>query len=393
MRNVLRRAKANIDVVLTQACHDNYRVALMAPSGVNALQDDFKIRRFESKASGECAELKFFYFEELCFLHLRTLRMQQNQIADMHLVALLHCFTYSREMITFEFVRQTLKTRHVPLLAHCISRFTMLQTLNLENNFLIFDSLGLLLDAVQTSTLSNLNLASNSCEDAAKMSSLCRVIEMSANTMQVLNLAYMRLYKEDIVKLVHVLQSCPLLETLDLSQNNLTYDTLIDVLQATRDYRIKTFRWGGNRLAAAGTFVLADYIAHNETWKQNLQELDLRFCELSSGMQHLGPVLQDCRSLKTLDISHNLVYAHVAANLIQNSCIASMNLHNTHMSDFGLQLIIQNAAQSNTLRQLEITGNHMSPTTVQRLRRLRRAKRMKMQVPSQACTCGTCRYL
>ena len=393
MRTTMQRANVGIDVVLTQKCHDIHRVALMAPSGVNALQDNFKIRRFESQSTGECVELKFFYFEELCFMHLRTLRMQQNQIADMHLVALLHCFTYSSGMITFEFVRQSLKTRHIPLLAHCLRGFTLLQNLNLEDNFLIFDSLLLLLDAVQTSTLRTLNLASNSCEDSDKMSSLCRVVEMSANTIQVLNLAYMRLYKLDIVHLVHVLEMCDQLQALDLSQNNLTYDTLIDVLHALRDKPIQKFKWGGNRLGAAGTFVLTDYMTHNETWRRSLQELDLRFCEVYGGMQHLGTVLQGCHALQTLDISHNLVYAHVAANLLQCSCIASLNLHNTHMSDFGMQLIIQTAAQSSSIKKLEVTGNHMSASTIKRLGHLKRTKKIKMEIPRQHCGCGTCRYL
>jgi Leucine-rich repeat (LRR) protein len=326
-------------------------------------------------------------------MHLRILKMHYNQLAEVHLLYLLYMFTFSRDMRTFEFTKQSIKCRNIRFLAQCISAFTELEVLNLDDNFMIFDSLELVLDAVQTSTLSALTLSTNSCEDNRKTLKLCNVLRMNCKTLEVLNLSGMRLRTGEFESLVAAIGVCVHLQSLDMSQNHLHYGCLMDLLRATADCRLKAFNWSGNRLGSAGTFVLASHITHSNVLKTTLTDLKLRMCDVYHGLHHLGIALSLCTTLHTLDLSSNSVFAHEVVNVLASTSLTSLDISQNYISDYGMRLILQRAIRSETLRYLVFNGNHMSRHTISEFRRMKRKGRVSMTVPKTACVCGVCTSL
>jgi Ran GTPase-activating protein (RanGAP) involved in mRNA processing and transport len=357
---------------------------------MNDLQLNFHIRRFEYSLSLYSIQLKFCDFEELTFMHLQILKMHYNQLAEVHLLYLLYMFTFSRDMRTFEFTKQSIKCRNIRFLAQCIRSFTALEVLNLDGNFMIFDSLELVLDAVQTSTLSALTLSTNSCEDDRKTLKLCNVLRMNCNSLKVLNLSGMRLRTGEFESLVAAIGACGHLQCLDMSHNHLHYGCLMDLLRATAECRLQAFNWSGNRLGSAGTFVLASHITHSNVLKTTLTDLKLRMCDVYHGLHHLGIALSLCTTLHTLDLSSNSVFAHEVVNVLESTSITSLDISHNYISDYGMRLIVQRAIRSETLRYLAFNGNHMSRHTISELRRMKRKGRVSMTIPKTACVCGVC---
>jgi len=392
IQRVLERGRCDVDLrVCKKVCYD-LRLGNLMPPGVNNIQLNFRIRRFECIVGLRCIQIRFCDFEELTFMHLRVLRMHSNQLADAHLLALLSMFTYSSDLRVFEFTQQTLKCRHIQLLADSIACFPRLEVLNLHNNYFVFDSLGLVLDAVQTSSLSTLALSSNSCEDADKTLKLCRVLRQNCNTLTSLHLSGMRLRTPEFDALVDALGACRRLQRLDLSQNHLHYGCLIQVLTATAECPLHSFDWSGNRLGSAGTFVLASHIKHSDGWKAQLRDLKVRMCDVYHGLHHLGEALTTCTTLQTLDISSNSVYAHEVVKLMASTSLTSLNISYNNISDYGMQLVLQRAVEATTLRELHVIGNHMSRHTIRQFRRVRGRTRMHTYIPKCPCVCNACRH-
>ena len=390
MQETLERGRCGVDVRVLRKVTGDWRLGNLVARDVNDLQLNFHIRRFEYSLSLYKIQLKFSDFEELTFMHLRILKMHYNQLAEVHLLYLLYMFTFSRDMKTFEFTKQSIKCRNIRFLAQCISAFTALEVLNLDSNFMIFDSLELVLDAVQTSTLSALTLSTNSCEDDRKTLKLCNVLRMNCNTLQVLNLSGMRLRTGEFESLVAAIGACVHLQSLDMSQNHLHYGCLMDMLRATADCRLKAFNWSGNRLGSAGTFVLASHITHSNVLKTTLTDLKLRMCDVYHGLHHLGIALSLCTTLHTLDLSSNSVFAHEVVNVLASTSLTSLDISQNYISDYGMRLILQRAIRSETLRYLVFNGNHMSSHTISEFRRMKRKGRVSMTVPKTACLCGVC---
>ena len=326
-------------------------------------------------------------------MHLRILKMHYNQLAEVHLLYLLYMFTFSRDMRTFVFTEQGIKCRNIRALAQCISAFTALEVLDLGCNFMIFDSLELVLDAVQTSTLSALTLSTNSCDDDRKTLKLCNVLRMNCDSLKVLNLSGMRLRTGEFESLVAAIGACVHLQSLDMSQNHLHYGCLMDMLRATADCRLKAFNWSGNRLGSAGTFVLASHITHSNVLKTTLTDLKLRMCDVYHGLHHLGIALSLCTTLHTLDLSSNSVFAHEVVNVLAHTSLTSLDISHNNISDYGMKLILQRIIQSKTLRNLQSGGNHMGRRTMKEFRRMKAKLGIGMTVPKKPCMCGTCRYL
>jgi hypothetical protein len=310
IQRVLEMGRCGVDLrVCKKLCYD-LRLGNLMPPGVNSLQMNFRIRLFECIVGLRCIQIRFCDFEELTFMHLRVLRMHSNQLADVHLLALLSMFKFSSDLRVFEFTQQTLKCRHIQLLSDSIACFPRLEVLNLHNNYFVFDSFGLVLDAVQTSSLSTLTLSSNSCEDPDKTLKLCRVLRQNCNTLTSLNLSGMRLRTPEFDALVDALGACRLLQSLDLSQNHLHYGCLMQVLTATAECPLQSFDWSGNRLGSAGTFVLASHIKHSDVWKAQLRDLKVHMCDVYHGLHHLGEALATCTTLHTLDICRIVYVIH-----------------------------------------------------------------------------------
>ena len=392
IQRVLERGRCDVDLrVCKRVCCD-LRLGNLMPPGVNSIQLNFRIRRFECIVGLRCIQIRFCDFEELTFMHLRVLRMHSNHLADAHLLALLSMFTYSSDLRVFEFTQQTLKCRHIQLLADSIACFPRLEVLNLHNNYFVFDSLGLVLDAVHTSSLSTLALSSNSCEDADKTLKLCRVLRQNCNTLTSLNLSGMRLRTPAFDALVDALGACRLLERLDLSQNHLHYGCLIQVLTATAECPLHSFDWSGNRLGSAGTFVLASHIKHSDGWKAQLRDLKVRMCDVYHGLHHLGEALTTCTALHSLDISSNSVYAHEVVKLMASTSLTSLNISYNNISDYGMQVVLHRAAETTTLRELQVLGNHMSRHTIRQFRRMRARTRVQTYIPKCPCVCNACRH-
>lgn len=391
IQRVMERGRCDVDLrVCKKVCYDA-RLGSVMLRAVNNLQLNFRIRRFECIVGLRCVQIRFSDFEELTFMHLRVLRMHSNQLADAHLLALLCMFRFSSDLRVFEFTQQTLKCRHVALLAYSIASFPRLEVLNLHNNYFVFDSLGLVLDAVQTSSLSTLDLSSNSCEDASKTLKLCRVLHQNCNTLRSLSLAGMRLRTPEFDALVDALGACGLLQSLNLSQNSLHYGCLMQVLTATAASPLLSFDWSGNRLGSAGTFVLASHIKHSSVWQAQLRDLKLRMCDVYHGLHQLGEALLQCTALHTLDISSNSVFAHEVVNLMASTSLTSLDISHNNISDYGMQLVMRRAAQTTTLRALQVLGNHMSRHTIRQFRRMRGKTRMTTYIPKSACVCNACR--
>lgn len=390
MRDTLERGRCPIDIRVSNAVSYDTRLVRLVPTGINNLQLNFRIRRFECFAHMRFLQMKFSDFEELTLMHLATLKMHCNSLSEVQLLSLLYMLTFSRDMRTFEFTEQGLKPRHILCLADSISCFARLETLNLDKNYFIFDSLAVVLDAVQTSTLSTLNLSTNSCEDACKMQKLCRVVRMNCSTLKTLTLSFMRLCSTEIRVLAEAISACSLLESLDLSKNYLNCGCLADVLNATAGCpRLQKFGWGGNRLGTAGTFVLASHIMQNECWRTTLRELNLRMCDVN-GLQHLTEALAMCTRLRTLDISNNAVRAYEVALILGDTPIASLDISSNYISDYGMRLILDRVAHS-ALEDLHLLGNHMGRVTIRRLRHIKNTKRIAVRIPRKSCPCNTCR--
>ena len=389
-RSVLENGRCAVDIRVKKKVRHDAQLAMLFATGMNNIQFHFRIRHFECCASMHLLQLKFCDCEELTLMHLRTLKMDSNQLAELHMMCLFYMLTFSSDMRSFEFTQQSLKCRHVPLLANSISRFTRLETLDLDNNYFVFDSLGLVLDAVQTSTLSTLNLSTNSCEDACKMLKLCRVVHVNCKSLQVLSLSFMRLRNAAFDLLVNAMSACRFLHSLDLSRNHLHYGCLMDVLNATSGCHLQSFNWSGNRLGSAGTFVLANHLMHNKIWKRTLREIKLSSCDVYNGLRYLSDALVMCTALTTLDISNNSAYAHEVANILNNETITSLYMNNNYISDYGMQLILQRTMRSTTLKDIHVLGNHFSMHTLRQYRRMKRKKKMTISIPRTPCPCGIC---
>jgi len=391
MQSVLERGRCDVDLRVAKKVCCDVRLGNLMLAGVRSLQMCFKIRRFECRAGLRSIQIKFCDFEELTFMYLRVLKMHSNQLADVHLQALLYMFTLSRDLRVFEFTEQSLKCRHVPVLADSIRCFPRLEVLNLHSNYFVFDSLGIVLDAVQTSSLSTLILSSNSCEDADKTLKLCRVLHQNCNTLWSLNLSSMRLRTPEFDALVDALGACSRLQSLNLSQNHLHYGCLMQVLRATAQCPLQSFDWSGNRLGSAGTFALASHIQHSNVWKTQLRELKVRMCDVYHGLHYLGETLIACTALHTLDLSSNSVYAHEVVKLLASTSLTSLNISHNYISDHGMQLVLEAATHGTTLRQLEILGNHMSRHTIRQFRRMAARTHISTYIPKNPCVCNTCR--
>ena len=387
MQGILERGRCGLDLrVLRKVAHD-LRLGNLVLRDVNNLQLSFQIRRFEYSLSLYSIQLKFSDFEELTFMHLRILKMHSNSLTEPHLLSLLHMLTFSRDLHTFEFTEQRMHCRNIPFLAQCIGAFTALEVLNLDCNFMIFDSLELVLDAVQTSSLSKLTLSTNSCEENRKTLKLCKVLHMNCNTLKVLNLSCMRLRTGEFDALVAAIGACANLQSLDLSQN---YGCLMELLRATAECRLQAFDWSGNRLGSAGTFVLANHIIKSDMWKTTMAELKVRMCDVYHGLHQLGAALNMCTSLRTLDLSSNSVFAHEVVNLLANTSLTSLNISQNYISDYGVRLILQRAMPSTTLQYLELKGNHMSRDTIRYFRRIKRRSHVRVVMSKKACPCTVC---
>ena len=395
MFKALSMRHSPVHVTVRQKALTDSRLAKEFTSGMYRMQALFHITHFECirvVSATPAAELNLCEFEDLTFLHLRHLRMHNNQLREMHLVNLLYILKFSRGLRTFEFTQQSLKARHLPALASAISCFPALEVFNIENNFFVFDGLGLVLDAVQSSTLSTLKLSTNSCEDSTKTLQLCRVIYSSCTCLKVLELSFMRLMRTTPFEaLAGAISTCELLESLDLSRNHLHCGCLVAVLESTtRCRRLHTFDWSGNRLGSAGTFLLANHIANNDSCKSSLRALKLASCDVYNNMQQLSNALLLCTSLQSLDISGNAVLAHEVAALLQHVRMRSLNISHNCISDFGIRALLRLATQSNRLQELHVDGNHITRYSVRLLRQMKKTRGMDIDVPRATCLCDVC---
>lgn len=393
VRAALQRGRCGVDVILRKHIGSDVRRTMLVPGGMNTLQKHFKIKRFEYYGLVRNVSLKFVEFEEVTFMHLSTLRMHCCQLKETHLLYLMHMLTYSQNMRTFEFTQQGLKCRQAQWLAECIRCFPKLETLNLNLNYFVFDALGVVLDAVQTSTLSTLDLSTNSCEDNAKTMQLCRVIQTNCITLKTLNLSFMRLRNHAFDSLVNALSTCRFLESLDLSQNHLNWGSLMDVLKATAACHLQSFNWSGNRLGSAGTSILANHIMHNARWKTTMREIKVNMCDVYNGMQSLEDALLTCTRLHTLHIASNAVYASEVANILSNTSITNLDISSSYISDYGMQLILERSMKSTTLRNLNVDYNHMTMHTLRKFRLMRKRKQMTVQLPATPCPCDVCKFI
>jgi len=394
LRTALTARASPVHITVRKQVLKDARLAKRFTSGMHQMQALFRIRHFECIArfsAPRCVELKLCEFEDLTFLHLRHFKMHNNQLRDMHLANVLHMLTFSHDLRTFEFTQQSLLARHAPALAYTVSRFPLLEVLDIANNFLIFETLGTILDNVQSSTLSTLKLSSNSCEGTRQMVQLCRVIHTNCNCLRVLELSCLRLRSTAVDCLVGALRTCELLESLDLSRNHLPSLCLVAILEGTSGCRhLHSFNWSGNWLGSAGTLFLANHIAQSDAWKRSMRALRLRNCDIYNNVQQLTLALADCRSLHTLDISGNAVLAHEVVALLQHMRIRSLDISNNHISDSGMRALLRLAMQSNMLHELHVDGNHITTHSLRLLRKMKRTRGMKITLPAVLCFCNVC---
>jgi len=394
MRKVLSARCLPVQVSVRKQVLTNARLAKEFTAGMNTMQAVFRITHFECIGffnGTRCVELKLCELEDLTFLHLQHLKMHHNQLRETHLMNLLYMLNFSKHLRTFQFTEQSLMARHVPALADAIRCFTALEVLDVGNNFFVFDGLGVLLDAVQSSTLSTLKLGTSNCEDRGKTLKLCRVIHCNCNCLKVLDLSFMRLRNTAFASLAGAISTCALLEALDLSRNHLHGANLLEVLDSTTHCpRLRSFNWSGNRLGSAGTFLLGIHITNNAAWKSNMQTLRLRSCDMFHNMLHLTQALTLCTSLETLDIAQNGVLAHEVAALFSQTRIRALDMSNNYISDLGMRTLLRLAMQSNMLQELHVQGNHLTRYCIGLIRKMKKTRGMKMTVPRISCACNTC---
>jgi len=394
MRKVLTARASPVHVTVCKKVLTDARLAQQFTSGMLHMQALFHIRHFECLGfsnNTRCVNLKFCEFEDLTFMHLHHFKMHHNQLREVHLMNLLYILTFSRGLRTFQFTQQSMMCRHIPALAGAIRCFEHLEVLDLQNNFLVLDSVGVVLDAVQSSKLSTLKLSTNCCEDAQKTTKLTRVIHSNCNCLRILELSFIRLRNKSVESLAGAIGACALLESLDLSRNHLQCDSLMHVLASTASCRrLQSFDWSGNKLGCAGTFLLTNHISNSEQWTSTMRVLKLRSCDIYSGMHQLTKALTACRRLVALDVSDNAVRAHEIGPLFTDMRLRSLDISSNHISDFGMQALLRLAKQNKTLRSFQVHGNHLTRHSVCVLLKMKKTRQMTITVPLVVCPCDTC---
>jgi Ran GTPase-activating protein (RanGAP) involved in mRNA processing and transport len=392
MHTALTARASPVHVTVRKQVLRDARLAKQFVSGMNRMQALFRIRSFDCMGfvnATRCVELKLCELEDLTFLHLRHLRMHNNQLTDAHFFNLLHMLTFSTDLRTFEFTQQNLFFgRHMSALADTVGSFPALEVLNLRDNFFVFDALGLVLDAVQSSTLSTLKLSTNRCDGSMQTAKLCRVIYSNCNCLRVLELSFMQLRNASFESLADAIRTCKLLQSLDLSRNHLHCACLAVILESTASCaHLQSFDWSGNWLGSAGTFLLANHIANSDAWRSSMRALKLRNCDIYNNMNQLTNALTFCTSLQTVDISGNAVVAHEVAALLQMR-LRSLDISDNHISDCGMRVVLRMAMQSNMLHELHVDGNHITMHSVRQLRKIKK-RGVKVKVPTP-CLCDGC---
>jgi Ran GTPase-activating protein (RanGAP) involved in mRNA processing and transport len=395
MFKMLTARSSPVHVTVRKKVLTDSRLARQFTAGMHTIQSRFQIRRFECVGFSNgtrCVELNLCEFEDLTFLHLQHLKMHHNQLRDAHLQNLLHMLAMSHDLRSFEFTQQSLRSRHMPALCDAISAFANLEVLNIEHNFFFFDGLAIVLDAVTSSSIGTLKLSTNSCHDTGTTLKLCRVISCNCTCLRVLELSFMRLRNSAFACLASALGSCVLLESLDLSQNQLHCGSLIEILESTKACEhLQSFNWSGNRLGSTGTFLLANHIANSDACKRNLRELKLRSCDAYTNMQTLTEALTMCESLRSLDISSNYVLAHEVLGLLKITGIRLLDISDNNISDSGMRVLLRPLMQSSTLKELRIDGNHLTRRSIRLLRKMSNTKGVRVQLPLAACPCLDCK--
>jgi len=391
IRRALTARASPVHVTVREQVLKDSRLADAFISGMHRTQALFRIWRFECIVSfATLVQLRLCEFEDLTFLHLRHLKLHNTHLREPNLLNLLYMLTFSHDLRTFEFTQQTLFARHVPAMADAIRCFPALEVLNVENNFLVFDTLGMVLDAVQSSTLSTLKLSKNRCEGSVQTAKLCRVIRTNSSCLKVLELSFTNLRNTNIESLAAAIGTCALLESLDLSRNHLHCACLLAVVQSTsRCRRLQSFNWSRNCLGSTGTFFLANHITNSDVWKSSMRSLNLRSCDMYDNVQQLTAALTLCTSLHTLDISGNAVMAHEVVALFQHARIRSLDISDNHIPDLGMRALLRHAMQSNMLHELHVDGNHLTAHSLRLLRKMRQEKGMTIVVPRE-CFCNIC---
>lgn len=394
MRKLLTARASPVHVTVCKKVLTDSRLARQFTSGMFHMQALFHIRHFECLGffnNTRCVDLKFCEFEDITFVHLHHFKMHHNQLREEHLMNLLYILTFSRGLRTFQFTQQSMMCRHIPALAGAIRCFENLEVLDLENNFLVLDSVAVVLDAVQSSKLSTLKLSTNCCEHAQKTMRLCRAIHNNCNCLRILELSFIRLRNKSFESLAGAIGACALLESLDLSRNHLNCDSLMHVLASTASCRrLQSFDWSGNRLGCAGTFLLTNHISNSEQWTSTMRVLKLRSCDIYSGMYQLTKALTSCRRLDALDVSENAVMAHEICALFTHMRLRSLDISSNYISDFGMRALLRLAMQNKTLRNFQVHGNHLSRHSVSVLRRMKKTRQMTITVPPVLCPCNAC---
>ena len=394
MRKLLTARTSPVHVTVRKKVLTDSRLARQFTCGMLHMQALFHIRHFECIGfynNTRCVDLKFCEFEDLTFMHLHHFKMHHNQLREVHMINLLYILTFSRGLRTFQFTQQSMTCRHIPALAGAIRCFEKLEVLDLENNFLVFDSVGVVLDAVRSSTLSTLKLSTNCCEDAQKTMKLSRVIHSNCNCLRILELSFIRLRNKSVESLARAIGACPLLESLDLSRNHLHCDSLVQILTSTASCRrLQSFNWSGNRLGCAGTFLLTNHISNSEQWTSTMRVLKLRSCDIYSGMQQLTKALTVCMRLAVLDVSGNAVRAHEIGPLFTDMRLHSLDISSNYISDFGMQALLRLAKQNTTLKNFQVYGNHITRHSVSVLRKMKKTRQMTITVPLVVCPCDAC---
>jgi hypothetical protein len=75
-----------------------------------------------------------------------------------------------------------------------------------------------------------------------------------------------------------------------------------------------------------------------------------------------------------------------------STSLTSLNISYNNISDYGMQLVLHRAAETTTLRELQVLGNHMSRHTIRQFRRMRARTRVQTYIPKCPCVCNACRH-
>ncbi|EGG16096.1 leucine-rich repeat-containing protein [Cavenderia fasciculata] len=186
---------------------------------------------------------------------------------------------------------------------------------------------------------------------------------------------------EGIIPIFRALKQNAIVESLDISSNNLTATSIGELCQAlTSNKYIKYLKLENNGIGDSGAEKLANVIKNNGC---SLKGLYLSDCQITSkGCSILALALESNTLIATLHLNSNPIgnegISQLVKSLYSNSSIKSISCFFCSISDVGATRVIEYLeAHKKSISNLNIKGNKISPDNQEKINKLLLVKKIK----------------